>query len=172
MSRTLPAFAVLAALLLSCTGCALFSRKKPALVPPQSIFVGTISLVNEGEHFVLIDNGSAPAPATGMILKSYSDGKPSGELATSDISRHPFVIADIRDGTPNKGDRVFYEPHAGKGSHTPTEPAAPTASGTPKPGAPSSQKGSGNAPKPSNVLPANALPPQLPPPAGVPSVPQ
>src|SRR5678810_1063693 len=43
--------------------------------------VGTITLVNETERFVLIDNGSQPPPPTGVALKSFTGGSESGVLS-------------------------------------------------------------------------------------------
>ncbi len=110
-------------------GCAALRSKKPVhakptvAAGPQSLMVGTISLVNEDGKFVLIDNGSLPGAPTGVKLKSYTAGKFSAELQTTDVRRHPFTIADIRSGKPLKGDRVYYEPH---GAATPgPAPATP-----------------------------------------------
>lgn len=69
-------------------------------------FAGIITLVNEDNHFVLIDGGYSSAPADGLKLKSFTDDAESGTLAVSPQHRRPFVIADITSGTPKKGDRV------------------------------------------------------------------
>jgi len=69
--------------------------------------VGTITLVNETERFVLIDNGSQPPPPTGAALKSFTGGSESGVLSVGSVRRRPFVIADIVKGQPKKGDEVF-----------------------------------------------------------------
>jgi hypothetical protein len=74
--------------------------------------VGTVTLVNEEGKFVLVDNGALPVPPVGGVLKCYpaAASEPSAELVTTDVRKRPFTIADIRDGTPHKGDRVVYLP--------------------------------------------------------------
>jgi hypothetical protein len=69
--------------------------------------IGVVALVNSEGRFVLIDSGTNPAPNGDGILKSKTDGVESAELRVSEIRRHPFVIADIVKGTPNKGDLVY-----------------------------------------------------------------
>lgn len=73
-------------------------------------FVGTIWLVNQESQFVLIDNGLLPTPPSGLVLKSYTNGAESAELVTSAIRKRPFTIADIKQGTPQRGDRVYVAP--------------------------------------------------------------
>lgn len=101
---------LLALLTICSSGCASLRNKekeKPAVVARQPAFVGVIALVNLESRFVLIDNGLLPVPPAGLPLKSYTDGVESAELETSAVRRRPFTIADIRHGTPQKGDRVF-----------------------------------------------------------------
>lgn len=69
--------------------------------------VGVVTLVNEADHFVLIDSGSLPTPAVGAKLASYSGASPSSQLKASDVRRRPFVVADIVEGSPRAGDEVF-----------------------------------------------------------------
>lgn len=106
------------------TGCA-GSQKKEKLVPVvrQPAFVGTISLVNPESHFALIDNGLLPTPPAGLVLKSYTNGAESAELVVSSARRRPFAIADIRQGTPQKGDRVY----VASSNALPAQPVAPPA---------------------------------------------
>jgi hypothetical protein len=82
-------------------------KEKPAPAPPQPVLVGTISLVNEESKFVLIDAGLLPTPPPELALKTYTKDVESGELLTSRERRRPFIIADIKSGAPQKGDRVF-----------------------------------------------------------------
>ena len=105
-----------AALLVGSQGCASFKKMrllperktKPAraqtAVPSR---VGTITLVNNDEHFVLIDTGMAATPAIGTALKSFTGETVSGVVAVGNVNRRPFVVADIVQGTPKKGDGVF-----------------------------------------------------------------
>jgi hypothetical protein len=74
---------------------------------PAPHMVGTITLVNEEERFVLIDNGSQPPPPSGAALKAFTSGTESAVLSVGSVRRRPFVIADIVKGAPKKGDEVF-----------------------------------------------------------------
>lgn len=155
MLRSLHLTLLLATTLFFCAGCGLFPKKKQQYAAPKSLFIGTITLVNEPEHFVLIDNGTSPAPASGMVLKTYTGETKSGELLASNLRRHPFLIADIREGAPKKGDRVVYDLPKSQ-----QQPGSPNGPGTPAPGAtPAPRQNS------SNSLPDKALPPHLPPPS-------
>ena len=98
------------------SSCASFKKRngprhrgvQPALAVnagPQR--VGTITLVNEAERFVLIDTGVGALPPIGTALKSFSGETSSGVVAVGNVTRRPFVVADIVQGTPKKGDGVF-----------------------------------------------------------------
>jgi hypothetical protein len=98
---------LLAGMSLTEPGCA-SGKKKPGAkrkVEPQ--LVGAITLVNLEGGFVLIDGGTHPPPFPGARLKSRTGAVESAELRVSEIRRHPFTIADIVSGVPNKGDLVF-----------------------------------------------------------------
>ncbi len=82
-------------------------EKRLAGIPKVPHFVGTITLVNADESFVLIDTGSAPGPLVGSSITSRTAGSDSGELRVTEVRRNPFVIADIVKGKPQKGDAVF-----------------------------------------------------------------
>ena len=84
-------------------------EKRLAALAKVPLFVGTITLVDAGGGFVLIDNGSTPSPPVGSVIKSRTAGTESGELRVTEVRRRPFVIADIVKGTPQKGDPVFQE---------------------------------------------------------------
>ena len=106
-----------ASLLGGMNGCAtlkkihLFPKRKARPVPQQEApaprQVGTVVLVNENAHFVLIDTAMAPPPATGTALKTFTGETESGVLAVGQVRRRPFVVADIVKGEPKKGDRVL-----------------------------------------------------------------
>ena len=108
----------LSALLMLCIlqqGCLFHRKHKPAVARtyvPLPIPVGTITLVNEDAQFVLVDNGTLPVPPIGGTLKAYPSGTEtaSAELVATNVTRRPFTIADIRRGSPHKGDRVVYLP--------------------------------------------------------------
>jgi hypothetical protein len=124
--------------------CAALRPKKksahaPPPPPPTPLLIGSITLVNETGRFVLIDTGLAPAPAAGAVLKSYTGSVASGELESGAARHHPFLIADIKSGAPQKGDHVFFDPIRKDGMPAPVAipvgPAvpAPAASATPPP---------------------------------------
>jgi hypothetical protein len=99
---------------MSSSGCAVLSKwkrerkaRKTAAQPAVPRFVGTITLVNEEDRFVLIDNGNSPVPPTGAALKSFAGEVESGVLSVGSVRRAPFVIADIVKGAPHKGDTVY-----------------------------------------------------------------
>ncbi len=125
---------LIAALLLP--GCALF-RRKPTDLPfaaPAPALIGVVALVNEGAGFALIDSGTLPPPPVGAKLRSFSGGKETGEMVATEVRKRPFVIGDIRAGTPRKGDRVSLvratpapavAPVPGAGTAGATAPGAP-----------------------------------------------
>jgi hypothetical protein len=106
--RFLPA--LLAAVLLL-TGCGAlrwpFKKKPPKATAKSRLLVGTVTLVSEDPSFVLIDNGSLPAPAAGTVLTINNSGAAPVEMKVTHIQKPPFVVADIVKGTPKKGDQVF-----------------------------------------------------------------
>jgi hypothetical protein len=78
--------------------------KAPAPTPRR---VGTVTLVNDADQFVLIDTATAPAPEAGTALKTFTGEVESGVVTVGSVSRRPFVVADIVSGAPRKGDAVF-----------------------------------------------------------------
>ena len=100
-------------------------------MPPKAYPVGTVTLVNDEGKFVLVDNGSLPVPPVGGVLKCFqgSSTEASAELVATDVRKRPFTIADIREGAPQKGDRVVYLPpelaHPAKPKLTGQQAAAP-----------------------------------------------
>lgn len=99
-------------LLVPLTGCGLWPRKKSAtpVGPPAPLLIGTITLVNTEQQFVLIDSTNSPGPLPDVTLQSHSSDGPVAELKSSAIRRRPFTIADIVKGTPKVGDQVFQPP--------------------------------------------------------------
>jgi len=93
------------------SGCAMLRRKPKAkrATPATPLLVGTIKLVDEEGHFVLIDSGMNPGPLPGAVLKSRAASGESGELKAGTIRRRPFAIADVIKGTPQVGDQVFQQ---------------------------------------------------------------
>ena len=78
--------------------------KAPVPTPRR---VGTVTLVNETDQFVLIDTATAHEPAAGTALKTFTGEVESGVVTVGSVARRPFVVADIVSGAPRKGDAVF-----------------------------------------------------------------
>ena len=111
-TRAMPGVALLFVL----SSCGIFRkvhllphRKAKAAVATSSApqRVGTIALVNEAEHFVLIDTGMAGVPPAGIALKCFTGEVSSGVVTVGNVNRRPFAVADIVQGAPKKGDGVF-----------------------------------------------------------------
>lgn len=84
--------------------------------------LGKVALVDEKAGFVLLDIGTAPAPAAGIGLRSYSANGSSSELTVSAFQRRPFLIANIVKGHPVQGDPVGIVSGAGVTAVTPELP--------------------------------------------------
>ena len=105
-------------LLAQLSGCALLRGHKSAkraapaapAAPPAPLLVGTITLVNDEQHFVLIDSTNSPSPLPDLALKTRGSSGETGELKAGVIRRRPFAIADVVKGTPQVGDQVFQQP--------------------------------------------------------------
>lgn len=111
----LPAVAAIAVALFQNAGCALLKphkprKRKPAdsaaltVSPPRR--VGTVAVVNEELHYVLVDVGSLYSPAAGTALKTFSGDAETGILAVDPEKWRPFIVADIVKGDPKVGDEV------------------------------------------------------------------
>ena len=115
--RSVTTSLLLGTFLLAGAGCA--TMKKLRLLPQQTTEpqtkapaptprrVGTVTLVNEADQFVLIDTATAHEPAAGTALKTFTGEMESGVVTVGSVSRRPFVVADIVSGAPHKGDAVF-----------------------------------------------------------------
>jgi hypothetical protein len=89
-------------------GCAIHKRRPhpDAAIAPGPRRVGTVAVVNDELHYVLVDVGSLYAPAPGTALKSFSNGAETGILAVDPEKERPFIVADIIKGEPKVGDEV------------------------------------------------------------------
>ncbi len=99
-----------------------FKKKQPetpAISVPQQI--GTVRMVNSPEQFALIETTAPVAP--GRILRSKNDLAETATLRATPHRNHPFLIADIVEGTPAPGDRITIAPPdtAGNSSNAPPE---------------------------------------------------
>lgn len=95
-------------------GCALvprFLRKKPAKPDPSKTFqlVGSISLVNTEDNFVLIDSGTQASPNVDLPAEARAEDGSKTQLHVTAVRRRPFAIADIVSGNPHVGDQVFQQ---------------------------------------------------------------
>ena len=96
------------ALVSALPACA-FKKKQPdppAISTPKPI--GTVRMVNSPEQFALIETTSPVAP--GRILRSKNDLAETATLRATPHRNHPFLIADIVEGTPAPGDRITIAP--------------------------------------------------------------
>jgi hypothetical protein len=78
----------------------------PTDAAPAPQRVGTVAVVNDDLHFVLVDVGSLYFPTAGTALKCFSSGTETGILAVNPEKERPFIVADIIRGTPRVGDVV------------------------------------------------------------------
>lgn len=84
-----------------------FGRKAK---PPQAQIprlIGVIKMVDKDDRFVLIDATTFQAAEAGDLLVCIKDQKETANLRMSALKNPPFLIADIANGTPSPGDRVF-----------------------------------------------------------------
>lgn len=85
----------------------IFPRKKEIPKAQPAHLVGTVKLVNKEEKFVLIDTLTAGQVATGDNLLCIMNERQTATLKMTGLRNPPFLIADITDGTPEVGDRVY-----------------------------------------------------------------
>jgi hypothetical protein len=85
----------------------IFPPKKEVPKAQPAQLIGTVKLVNKEEKFVLIDTLTASSVATGDHLLCIMDERQTGSLKMTSLRNPPFLIADITDGTPAVGDRVY-----------------------------------------------------------------
>ncbi len=85
----------------------IFPKKKrpPQAIPPQ--LIGEIKMVNKDDHFVLVDALAMQGARPGDALLCISSKRETAQLKVSAFKSPPFLIADIVDGTPAVGDKVF-----------------------------------------------------------------
>jgi hypothetical protein len=96
---------------LALSGCAPQTRAKTTdaagAVVPEPRVVGEVAVVDEENHFVLVDLDShLYVPAPGTALRATNAKGEIAHLKTSPEQKRPFVAADIVDGDPAVGDEV------------------------------------------------------------------
>ncbi len=94
--------------------------KKPNPVPPAPslpVWMGTVRMVNTPEQFALIETTLPISP--GQTFLAVSEHLETSTLRTTALRNHPFLIADIVDGSPSPGDRIsiLQPPNEGNSSN-------------------------------------------------------
>ena len=82
--------------------------KKPA--PPVASAVqwaGEIRMVNEADHFVLIESTSGTPVIPGEKYHAVLKGRETAVLQMTALKNPPFLIADILRGNPTVGDKIY-----------------------------------------------------------------
>lgn len=82
----------------------------PKAPPPQAIpprLVGTVKMVNAADKFVLIDSVGLSAAQPGDVLVCITSQRETASLRASALRNPPFLIADITNGSPSPGDKVY-----------------------------------------------------------------
>jgi hypothetical protein len=69
--------------------------------------IGTIKMVNKEDKFVLIDGASFQGAQAGDALVCITNQKETANLRMSTLKNPPFLIADITNGSPSVGDKVY-----------------------------------------------------------------
>ena len=85
------------------------SDKPPDVNVPGNRLTGVVHLVNDLGHFVLVKSisGRRVKVMENTIWMSYdANGRPSAKLKVSAERKGVFVVADIIEGRPNRGDSV------------------------------------------------------------------
>ena len=85
----------------------LFPKKKapPQAEPPARI--GTVSFIDVDNGFVLIDAESFAGILPGEPLVCITNQNETASLRMSTLRNPPFLVADIINGKPQKGDVVY-----------------------------------------------------------------
>ena len=81
-------------------------KPKPPTAQPVQL-IGTVRQVNLDNQFVLIDTITNFSAAPGEVFVTLSKQSQTATLRMSALKSPPFLIADITDGKPSPGDRVF-----------------------------------------------------------------
>lgn len=84
----------------------LLPKKARPPVAQQPRLLGVVKMVNLEDKYVLIDAVSQNASA-GDLLVCITNQRETANLRMSSLKNPPFLIADIANGTPTVGDRVF-----------------------------------------------------------------
>lgn len=83
---------------------------KPKAGPPVAAPLetsGVISFVNLPANFVILETSSSSTLPVGLELSAIKDGRITSKVKVSAERRPPFVIAEIIEGIPERGDRFY-----------------------------------------------------------------
>jgi hypothetical protein len=87
--------------------CAAPPEPDEPIAKTRGAIIGKIAVVNEPEHFVLIDlESSLYVPEPGENVRALRDNAETAHLKISREEKRPFVAADIIDGHPAAGDEI------------------------------------------------------------------
>ena len=102
---------------ITASGCSWFrsAPPKPTIIkmPRTQVveqvpkLVGTVTIVNTDDRFVIVEGNQRAPLNPGTALKCIRDGIETGIIAIGKERRGPNVTADIVKGDPQKGDQVF-----------------------------------------------------------------
>lgn len=80
-------------------------EKVPEALPARSI--GSVKQVNTPNRFVLIDAPQSASLKPGAELITVREASRTATLRLTALRSSSFLIADITEGSPESGDRVF-----------------------------------------------------------------
>ncbi|MBU1693832.1 MAG: hypothetical protein KJ726_03425 [Verrucomicrobia bacterium] len=95
-------FLIGAGLALAMSGCRAPEPENRPLGAAPPAFVGRVLRVNQAEHFVILQ--CERLPSAREALKLYRGKEPAGAIRADGPFRYPFVVADILEGAPRRGD--------------------------------------------------------------------
>lgn len=129
--KTIVPVVLLAVVLGGVSGCAHFRPKKPE-VPEATLptWLGRVVMVDTVHRFVLVDAGSASAPAAGSVVITLRNKQQTALLRVTAEARPPYIAMDIVEGEPSLGDQAALEEVREPETREPSEPPAEPA-GTP-----------------------------------------
>jgi hypothetical protein len=95
-------FLIGAGLALAASGCRAPEPEGRPSAAGSPAFVGRVLRANQAERFVVLQ--CERLPSAGEALKVYRGKEPAGALRADGPFRYPFVVADVLEGAPRRGD--------------------------------------------------------------------
>lgn len=107
----------MAALALVLAGCGLLRRPAPPREGLKEILagrepLGEVAMVHPELEFVVVKTPHGAVVRDGAVLVTRSGAAQSAKLTASPEKRRGFLSADVAEGAPARGDRVFFQPSA------------------------------------------------------------